>query len=629
MKSIKQIRQRYDVITESKEREADKLNALVRAGLFEENKLPIVKRALEKDPSNMTIAERRVAMSLLESLMTTFLSQNYEQLNEKADRLSKFDPRFKTGYPEDKDMPVVLILKRKAIRVYPDNQKVALYYSQALDKYVSIPFGSNMGSLNEDKRERTESPYVIKRTTTNKTERFLSPKHEKSFTDVSATIKDYEDNLAAGKYDNDPAAKSTVQRNLITAKKRLDAINSRKKITVKAKTRNVDLAKIQPKQMTKKEYKTFQSALSSDPSLNVAHKAAAKFGAFVGRKLGPTGSTRQKLLGSPTVTGAIGKGIVKGAGAVKKVFKEEDSAKYRFRQKLNEKRSLQNEDAVETLKDITPFLGTYRSGTRAKEAFDRGDYGQAALHGGLTALGAAGDIAIATGVGSLAGAGLKAIAAKGGQAIAARGAARGAPAASTKAATPSAATGAATPSAATGAARGAATKATTGAATKTATKKGAQGAGRNRLMRRGATGAGIGAGLAAAAGGGGRDNELGSGPKDYQFSLKAHTLNPQFQRTSSVSNPTYDVRTTSAWNQAQQSVREEKAFDVLKTMTEQNINEAVISINGNTVKINSLIANSINNLYESLNDENKNKMVSMVNESVDSFKKILDFAVRQ
>jgi hypothetical protein len=28
------------------------------------------------------------------------------------------------------------------------------------------------------------------------------------------------------------------------------------------------------------------------------------------------------------------------------------------------------------------------------------------------------------------------------------------------------------------------------------------------------------------------------------------------------------------------------------------------------------------------NDENKNKMVSMVNESVDSFKKILDFAVR-
>ena len=149
-------------------------------------------------------------------------------------------------------------------------------------------------------------------------------------------------------------------------------------------------------------------------------------------------------------------------------------------------------------------------------------------------------------------------------------------------------------------------------------------------MRRGATGAGIGAGLSAfSGGGGGRDNELGSGPKDYQFSLKAQTSNPQFQRTSSVSNPTYDVRTTSAWNQAQQSVREEKAFDVLKTMTEQNINEAVISINGNTVKINSLIANSINNLYESLNDENKNKMVSMVNESVDSFKKILDFAVRQ
>ncbi len=614
MKSIKQIRQRYDVITESKEREADKLNALVRAGLFEENKLTIIKRAIEKDPSNMTIAERKVAMSLLESLMTNFLSQNYEQLNEKADSLTKFDPRFKAGYPQDKDMPVVLILKRKAIRVYPDNQKVALYYSQALDKYVSIPFGSNMGSLNEDKRERTDNPYVIKRTTTSKTERFLSPKHEKSFQDVSATIKDYEDNLAAGKYDNDPAAKSTVQRNLITAKKRLDAINSRKKITVKAKTRNVNLANIQPKQMTKKEYKTFQGALSSDPSLNVAHKAAAKFGAFLGRTLGPTGSTRQKLLGSPTVTGAIGKSIAKGAGAVKKVFKEEDSAKYRFKQKLNEKRSLQNEDALETAKDILI------PGRTAYKEYQKGNYVGAAGEAGLDLLaGAAG--AFTMGAGYAAIKGLKAARAARKASTATKGTTAGT-------AATGASTGTATNTAA-GAAAGAAGAATARTAAKTATKTGRKGAGRNSLMRRGATGAGIGAGLAAAAGGGGRDNEIGSGPKDYQFSLKAQTSRPQFQRTSSVENPLYNVRTTSAWNQAQQTVREEQAFDVVRIIQEQKLKEAAISINGNTMMINSLMADKINTLYESLNEENKEKMVSLLNESTDSFKKILDFAVRQ
>lgn len=63
------------------------------------------------------------------------------------DKLSKFDKRFGPDFPSDKEVPVVLILKRKAIRVYPDNQKVALYYSQALDKYVSIPFGPGSASL--------------------------------------------------------------------------------------------------------------------------------------------------------------------------------------------------------------------------------------------------------------------------------------------------------------------------------------------------------------------------------------------------------------------------------------------------------------------------------------------------
>lgn len=543
MKNIKQIRHKYDVITESKEHEADKLTALVRAGLFEENKLPVVKRALSKEPGNMTIAERKIAMSLLESLMTNFLSQNYEQLNEKADRLTKFDTRFKAGYPEEKDMPVVLILKRKAIRVYPDNQKVALYYSQALDKYVTIPFGPTVGSINEeDRREKTRSPYVIQRTTTKRKEQFISPKHEKSFQDVSSTIKDYEDNLASGKYDTNPAAKSTAQRNLDAARKRLEDINKKKRVTVKASTRNVNLGAIQPKQLTNREYKTLQGAISKDPELNVAHKAAAKFGAFLGRKLGPTGSTRQKVLGSPTVTGAIGKGIAKGAGAVKRVFKEEDTAKYRFRQRLNEKRELQNEVS-------TPFS----VGSRLWKAKD-------AITGVLSKI-------------------------------------RGSEAKPSAPAKPT-----------------------------------ARPRPRRDRLGRAADAADIAASAVSMSGGGGgsgKDNELGSGPREYGFNLKAQTSRPQFQRTSSVSNPSYDVRTTTAWNQAQQSVREERAFDIVRNMHENNLKESVVNINGNSMKINSLMANKINSLYESLNEENKDKMISLLNESTDSFKKILDFAVRQ
>jgi len=42
------------------------------------------------------------------------------------------------------DPPFVLVLKRKAVRLYPNKTKVALYYNQKLDKYFTIPYGEHM-----------------------------------------------------------------------------------------------------------------------------------------------------------------------------------------------------------------------------------------------------------------------------------------------------------------------------------------------------------------------------------------------------------------------------------------------------------------------------------------------------
>jgi hypothetical protein len=44
----------------------------------------------------------------------------------------------------DGDPPFVLMLKRKAIRLYPNNTKIALYYNQRLNKYFSVPYGSKI-----------------------------------------------------------------------------------------------------------------------------------------------------------------------------------------------------------------------------------------------------------------------------------------------------------------------------------------------------------------------------------------------------------------------------------------------------------------------------------------------------
>jgi hypothetical protein len=45
-----------------------------------------------------------------------------------------------------KDPPFVLILKRKAIRLYPNKTKIALYHNAKLNKYFSIPYGPNVNS---------------------------------------------------------------------------------------------------------------------------------------------------------------------------------------------------------------------------------------------------------------------------------------------------------------------------------------------------------------------------------------------------------------------------------------------------------------------------------------------------
>jgi hypothetical protein len=52
------------------------------------------------------------------------------------------------------DPPAVLIMKRKWIRQYPNNQRVALYYVDKINKYVTVPYTamqwSSMGSMDEE-----------------------------------------------------------------------------------------------------------------------------------------------------------------------------------------------------------------------------------------------------------------------------------------------------------------------------------------------------------------------------------------------------------------------------------------------------------------------------------------------
>jgi hypothetical protein len=52
-----------------------------------------------------------------------------------------------SAVPSPSEMPAMLLFRRMAYRLYPNKQVVALYYSKAVDKYLSIPFGPD-GNLN-------------------------------------------------------------------------------------------------------------------------------------------------------------------------------------------------------------------------------------------------------------------------------------------------------------------------------------------------------------------------------------------------------------------------------------------------------------------------------------------------
>ena len=162
MKKIEQIRENYDLITEKDESDTRKLTSLVRAGLFDQSKLPLLKRALQKDPSKLTMAERKALLDLLDSLMSEVLHSNQvyskvkqsvmsdKDLHEEVGSLvSPIDGKQSRPLSSKIDLPYMLIMKRKAVRVYPGNERVGLYYIQALDRYITVPFGPGVSNMNE------------------------------------------------------------------------------------------------------------------------------------------------------------------------------------------------------------------------------------------------------------------------------------------------------------------------------------------------------------------------------------------------------------------------------------------------------------------------------------------------
>jgi hypothetical protein len=165
MKSL----QEFKSVVEEEKQDFSKFDALVRAGLGNKAQIQRMHQILakmEEERPNFSQADRSIIQNIFMKMVD--LITNNPQIHRQARKsvkesivdtsdfkLSasgkkvrahriKFDKEVKEEIILDesiaKDPPFILILKRKAIRLYPNGMKVAVYHNDRLDKDFAIPF---------------------------------------------------------------------------------------------------------------------------------------------------------------------------------------------------------------------------------------------------------------------------------------------------------------------------------------------------------------------------------------------------------------------------------------------------------------------------------------------------------
>jgi hypothetical protein len=195
MKSLQEFKL---VLTEEEKQDYSKFDALIRAGLGNKAQIARLHKILEKMGEERPVfnpADRQIMQNLFNK-MVDLISNNKqlftqtrravkEELDESlldtsdfkigpsgkkvrahrikvGDKITQGDdtegqtPRYEsvetvqeglTDIPLRGDPPFTLVLKRKAIRLYPNDTKIALYYSDRLRTYFSVPYSNIEGNV--------------------------------------------------------------------------------------------------------------------------------------------------------------------------------------------------------------------------------------------------------------------------------------------------------------------------------------------------------------------------------------------------------------------------------------------------------------------------------------------------
>ena len=132
-------------LVESVSPEHQRFDALVRAGLMDKTKLSKLHRSMDKLNQDQPLSpqERQMIFDLVQELTHLVTSnlgvfQKVRQAVKEEIVTEGADSSAVAMYTQEP--PPLVVLRRKAIRMYPHQTKVALYYSDKLDRYFTVPY---------------------------------------------------------------------------------------------------------------------------------------------------------------------------------------------------------------------------------------------------------------------------------------------------------------------------------------------------------------------------------------------------------------------------------------------------------------------------------------------------------
>lgn len=155
----------FKSIVEEEKSDYSKFDVLVRAGLANKAQMQRIHKILDKmseDRPQFNNADKMIIQNLFNKMVD--LISNNKQINMQARRAVKEDEDFIETDQLDEAQnpgptpPYVLLLKRKAIRLYPDGTKIALYYNKQINKFFSVPYDTPVGTaIQAEEVEITEA----------------------------------------------------------------------------------------------------------------------------------------------------------------------------------------------------------------------------------------------------------------------------------------------------------------------------------------------------------------------------------------------------------------------------------------------------------------------------------------